>query len=84
MKKPHGLQHKTIIMLQKPRASQLKNINEPLKLKDIKLKTPPCFLISPNYNDIIIMKGINDIERLCKHMNHQIHAHKADFAILYS
>jgi hypothetical protein len=78
------LGHETIIMLQKPKASQFKNISEPLKLENIELKTPPCFLINLNYNDIIIMKGINDIERLCKHMNHQIHAHEADFAILYS
>ncbi len=35
-------------------------------------KNFPCFLISPNYDGIIIRNGINGIKKMCKHMNHQI------------
>jgi hypothetical protein len=53
----HGLQHETIIMLQKPRTSHLQTSNG-LQLKKSSQKTYFCFLIDPNYDGVVIRKGI--------------------------
>jgi hypothetical protein len=48
------LLHKTTFKFQKPKASQLENNSEPLKVKDIKQENYSCFFISLNYGGIII------------------------------
>jgi hypothetical protein len=52
-----GLQHETIIMLQKPRTSHLQTSNG-LQVKNTKPKEFFFFSINPNYDRVIIRKGI--------------------------
>lgn len=42
-------------------------------------KNSPCFLFNPSCDDIIIRKGINRIETLYKHTNHQFKCSQVQF-----
>jgi hypothetical protein len=54
----------------KPKTFHLQRAMNHYSLKTSIQKNSPCFLFNPSCDDIIIRKGINRIETLCKHINH--------------